>query len=217
MNGFLFLGHVLAILFFLLLALRLGKNSLTVLVALCAVLANLFVVKQMSLFGFAVTCSDGFAVGGVLGLNLLQEYYGKQAAKEALKISLGVLLFFAAMAQIHLLYVPIAGDGTHAAFEVIFASSLRIVAASFVTFAIVQRFDVSFFGFLKGSLPLRMTVSILFSELLDTVLFSYLGLYGVVESVGSIILLSFLTKSSVVFLSAPFVAFSKKVVRDVPV
>ena len=63
MNELIFLFHILLVLSFVLGALRLGKNALLSLLALQAILANLFVVKQISLFGFAVTCSDVFAIG----------------------------------------------------------------------------------------------------------------------------------------------------------
>ena len=59
-------------------------------------------IKQIDLFGFSVTCSDVFAIGGILSLNLLQEYFGKEAASRAVKVSLLALLFFAVMSQVHL-------------------------------------------------------------------------------------------------------------------
>lgn len=198
---------------FVFLALRFGKSALIALIALQGVFANLFVVKQMKLFGFSVTCSDVFAIGAILSLNLLQEYFGKDAAKRAVKISFLSLLFFVFLSQIHLLYLPNASDTTHSAFETIFSHSVRIVFASLATFFIVQQFDVRFFGWLKGKLPVRVATSLVCSQLLDTVLFSLLGLYGIVESVFDIMVVSFLIKCIIIFTSSPFVAFSKRFVR----
>lgn len=214
MNEVLFLAHVWIVIVFVLIALRLGSASLTALIAVQGILANLFVVKQMQLFGFSVTCSDVFAIGGILSLNLLQEYFGKDAAKRAVKISLGALLFFVAMSQIHLLYTPTSVDTTHNSFENIFSSSLRIVFASLSTFFIVQLFDVRFFSLLKGRLPIRIAISLLTAQLLDTILFSFLGLYGLVESVFDIILMSFLIKCLIILASSPFTAFSKRFVKN---
>ena len=121
MNESIFLLHVLVVLGFVLASLRLGKGALIALISLQGVLANLFVVKQMFFLGFSVTCSDVFAIGGILSLNLLQEYYGKEAAKQAVNISLLTLLFFAFMSQIHLLYAPTVSDTTHGAFQTIFS------------------------------------------------------------------------------------------------
>ncbi|MBX7067551.1 MAG: queuosine precursor transporter [Parachlamydiales bacterium] len=213
MNEFLFLAHIWIVIGFALGALRFGSGALTAFIALQGVLANLFVVKQIHLFGFSVTCSDVFAIGGILSLNLLQEYFGKDAAKRAVKISLGALLFFAAMSQIHLLYAPTALDTTHDSFLNIFSSSMRIVAASLATFFIVQQFDVRFFSFLKGKLPIRIAISLFTSQLLDTILFSVLGLYGLVESLFDIIFMSFMIKCLIILASSPFTAFSKRFVK----
>lgn len=217
MNEFILIFHIAVVVAFVLGALRLGKSSLIALIALQGVLANLFVVKQMSLFGFSVTCSDVFAVGGILALNLLQEYFGKEAAKEAVRISLLTLLFFAFMAQVHLLYMPTLHDATQTAFQTLFSSSFRIVFASIATFYLVQKFDVRFFGLLRGKLPIRIAISLLCSQFLDTVLFSFLGLYGLVESIFDIVLVSFLIKCLIIGASSPFVSFSKKVVKHVPI
>lgn len=213
MNELIFFCHILAVIGFSLAALRLGKGALTAFIALQGVLANLFVVKQMTLFGFSVTCSDVFAIGGILSLNLLQEYFGKESAKRAVRISLISLLFFALMTQIHLLYEPTSFDTTHAAFAEIFSSSLRIVLASLATFFLVQQFDVRFFSVLKGKLPIRIAISLFSSQLLDTVLFSLLGLYGLVESVVDIIFVSFFMKGLIILVSSPFTAFSKRFIK----
>jgi len=209
-----FLSHILVVIAFVLVSLRLGKSALISVIALQGVLANLFVVKQMSLFGFAVTCSDVFAIGCILSLNLLQEYFGKEAAKQATRVSLIALLFFAFASQIHLLYAPTPFDHTQTAFSTIFSASPRLIFASIFTFYLVQKFDVRFFGFLKGRLPIRIAISLVMSQLLDTVLFSFLGLYGFVESIFDIILVSFLIKCLIIAVSSPFVAFSKRFVKD---
>lgn len=212
MNELLFFSHILLVVAFALIALRLGKTALIAFIALQGILANLFVVKQMSLFGFSVTCSDVFAIGGILSLNLLQEYFGKDSAKMAVRISLASLLFFAVMSQFNLFYAPTPFDSTHNAFLTIFSSTPRIVVASIATFYIVQQWDIRFFSFLKGRFPLRVAISLVFSQFIDTVLFSFLGLYGLVESIFDIILISFLVKCVIIATSSPFVMFSKKVV-----
>lgn len=213
MNETLFLGHIFLVVGFALAALRLGKGALISFIALTAVLANLFVVKQTTLFGLTLTCSDVFAIGGMLSLNLLQEFFGKEEAKRAVKISFGALVFFALMAQIHLTYSPAAVDTTHDAFQLLLSPSPRIVLASMLTFFVVQQFDVRFFAFLKGPLPVRVSISLFSSQLLDTVLFSLLGLYGLVDSVWNIMVVSFLIKCLVILTSTPFTAWAKRVVR----
>lgn len=218
MNEALFFAHVLLVLGFILIAYRMGSSALTSLVVLLGVLANVFVVKQMGLFCWTVTCSDVFAIGGILGLNLLQEGWGPERANKAIRVSLLCLVFFVAMAQIHLLYVPSVADKTQEAFSTILSSSPRIVFASIAVYYVVQKIDVRIFGFLKNFfsgkfLPVRLTLSLLLSQLLDTVLFSFLGLYGLVESIVDVIFMSYLVKCVIIASSSTFVAAAKRWVR----
>ncbi len=212
MNEIFFFSHIFIVVGFTLIALRLGSSALIAFIALQGVLANLFVVKQTTLFCFGVTCSDVFAISGILSLNLLQEYFGKEKAKLAVRISLFTLLFFALMSQMHLFYTPNLFDTTHGAFQAIFASTFRIVVASIGTFYVVQQVDVRIFPLFKGSLPLRVTCSLLCSQLLDTILFSFFGLYGIVQSLFDVIALSFFIKGLIIAISSPFVVFAKRFV-----
>lgn len=218
MNELLFFLHLFLVVGFSFAALRLGSMGLIALMALQAVLANLFVVKQMTLFGFDVTCSDVFAVGGLLSLNLLQEFYGKEAAQKAVKISFLSMLFFVLMSQVHLAYQPSAFDLTHGSFASIFSSTPRIFVASIATYFIVQQIDLTFFSWLKQKLegrnfPLRLGLSLFLSQAFDTVLFSYLGLYGLVGSLFDIILVSLIVKWIAIGCSAPFTIFAKRFAR----
>ena len=217
-NEIFFLTQVLLCLACSIWAGRLGAFPLTALIALQGVLANLFVLKQIELFGLTVTASDVFAVGGILGLNLLQEYFGKEAAKQAIRSSLFTLLFFVAVSQIHLWYFPAPIDQTHAAFETVLSSAPRIVIASLVVYYLVQKIDVALFGLLKQwfgdrRLGFRMGLSLLLTQGIDTVLFAYLGLYGLVASIFDVILVSFLIKCLVIAGSTPLISLSRRFMR----
>lgn len=213
MNELIFLFHILVVIAFLFTALRLGQSALTGFAAIQGILANLFVLKQVHLFGLSVTCTDVFAISGILSLNLLQEYFGKDGAKQAIRLSFLSLLFFFAMSQLHLLYHPTPSDTTQAAFSTLLSSTPRILLASISTFYFVQQFDLYLFSLLRGRLPLRIAFSLITSQLLDTTLFTLLGLYGLVESVFDIILVSFFIKCIIIAISSPFVAFSKRFVK----
>jgi hypothetical protein len=218
-NEALFLGHVLIVAAFSLAALRLGVRALAAFVALQAVLANLFVVKQMVLFGLEATCSDVFAIGSLFSLNLIQEFFGKDEAKRAVRGAFLCLLFFAVMAEIHLLYSPSGHDQTQGSFGTIFSSNLRIVASSIAVYFVVQQIDVKLFGWMRERsmgklLPLRLGASLVISQGLDTVLFSFLGLYGIVASVFDVIVVSLAIKWIAIGCSAPFTAFANRIARQ---
>lgn len=214
MNEALFIVHALLVMGSGFLALRLGLGSLTAWVTLQAILANLFVIKEMCFFGFHVTCSDVFVIGSALGLNLLREFYGDKAAKEALSSCLFAMVFFVLMAGIHLLYSPSPFDTSDNSFVRILTPSPRLLVASLSVFAIVQRIDLILFSFLKErftfSLAGRNVLSVTCTQLLDTVLFSIFGLFGIVHNLFDIIVVSFLIKLTAVALMAPLTHFAKQ-------
>jgi uncharacterized integral membrane protein (TIGR00697 family) len=221
MNEILFFLHLILIFGFGVIALKLGKAYLTTWVAIQAILANLFVVKQMFFFHYNVTCSDVFAIGSILGLNLLQEYFDKESAKRALWGAFFAMLFFAAMSQIHLLYAPSTYDTTQSAFTCILASSPRLFAASVIVFLLTQHMDICLFQMLKQKagfipFPLRSSLSTALTQFTDTLLFSILGLWGLVSSLWDIIFISFLIKLIIISCLTPLIALVKRIVPVPP-
>lgn len=215
MNELIFLGHILAIAAFVLFTVRIGQTALIVLAVIQTILANLFVVKQTTLFGLDVTCSDVFAIGGIWTLNLLQEFYGKEAVQSAIRISFFSLVFFTLMAQIHLLYIPSGFDETSSAFHTIFQSTPRIVIASIFVFYIVQKIDIQLFSWLQrlfngSKLPIRIVLSLVCTQFIDTVLFSVIGLWGIAASLFDVIFMSFVMKSLIIVNLSTLTAFSKR-------
>jgi uncharacterized integral membrane protein (TIGR00697 family) len=218
-NEIFFFIQVGLVLAFTIWAARLGAKALAALIVLEGVLANLFVVKQTDLFGLTVTCSDVFAVGCILGLNLMQEFFGKQAAQKTIQISFVSMIFFVLVSQIHLAYRASNEDPVAAAFSQILHFTPRIVLASILVFFLSQKFDVLFFGYLKKVwqsryLPLRMGLSLGCSQLLDTLLFSFAALYGIAASLFDVIAMSFAVKCLVIACSAPFAAFAKRFIKQ---
>jgi hypothetical protein len=220
MNESLFFTHVFVVLGFVLAALRLGKEALIVWIVVQAILANFFVLKQMSLFGFNVTCSDVFAIGSIASLNLLQEYFGKEHARKALWISFFALLFYTLMSQIHLLYTPSNNDTAQTSFIHLLSVTPRLLLASMATFFVVQRLDIHLFAFFKTKLPkaplaVRSSASLIMTQFLDTALFSYLGLYGLGFVLWDIIIVSFLLKLLIIGCALPINLFAKKLHHEI--
>ncbi|MCK4651239.1 queuosine precursor transporter [Candidatus Babeliales bacterium] len=218
MNELLFFLHIMIVVFFTLSSLALGRNALVAVVCLQAVLANFFVLKQISLFGLNVTCGNVFVVGSVLGLNLLQEYFGKSITKKTIWISFFLLFFYLVMTQIHLLYIPNSYDNTQSLFSGLLGFMPRITIVSIFGYFVAQKTGYFLYGFLKkmfseNYLVLRNILTISSTQFLDTVLFTFFGLYGIVESVLNVMILSFVIKMVIILVSSPFVSFSKKIVN----
>ena len=217
-NELLFFLHIAVVGFFTLFFLFVSKEALITFICLQTVLANLFVIKQISLFGLNVTCTDVFIISAVLGTNLLQEYYGRKIAKKTVYLNLSILLFYLVASQMHLFYQPSQFDITQNLYSGILQFMPRIIIASVFTFFVVQGLDVFVYGFLKKFfqgkyLLARNFLALVLSQLIDTGLFSFLGLYGIVNSIFDVMVLSFVIKISIIFLSSPVILLSKKLMN----
>jgi uncharacterized integral membrane protein (TIGR00697 family) len=213
MNELVFLAHCFLLAVGLLVAFALGSEALISFISVLGLLVNLFVVKQISLFGLTVTATDAFAVGTTLGLNLLQEYWGPETAKKAIWISFFCSFFVIFMSMIHLEYIPSMEDKSHEHFSAILQFVPRIVVASLVTYLIVMYTDSLLYAFFKrrfgdAHLVARNYVTVGITQLLDTVLFSILGLWGIVTSILNIIIVSYTIKVAVIFLTTPFMTLA---------
>ena len=153
MNEALFIIQIVVIVGFAWGALKLGKETLVAWVAVQALIANLFVLKQITLIGLDVTASDAFAIGSLLGLNFLQEYFGQEEAKKATWICFFFMIFFALAAQIHLLFQPSPFDTSHSAFSTLLIPAPRIFIASLSVYFLIQQLDIRLFRFLKTRWP----------------------------------------------------------------
>jgi len=219
MNELIFTLHTVIIALFSLGSLALGQSALVAFVCIQCILANLFVVKQITLFGFTATCADAFTVGATIGLNMLQEYFGKTIAKRTIWINFFLLIFYALVSQIHLIYIPHTADNMHLHFMPLLNLMPRIVIASFSVYLISQMADYYLYGFLaktfhKKYIILRNYTSIIVCQLLDTILFSFLGLYGIIDDIWHVIIISYLIKLVSIVIATPFVGFSRRIYRS---
>jgi uncharacterized integral membrane protein (TIGR00697 family) len=216
MNEILFIVHTLAIALFAMGSLALGQYALVAFVCIQCLLANLFVIKQITLFGLTATCSDAFTVGATIGLNLLQEYFGKDIAKKTIGINFFLLIFYAIVSQLHVLYTPDSADIMQQHFVPLLQFMPRIVIASFSVYLIAHMADYYLYGILKKMfhdkyIVFRNYLSIATCQLLDTVLFSFLGLYGIIDNIHEVIIISYLIKLASIIVATPVVGFSRKI------
>ncbi len=216
-NELLFLIHITILSLASLGALALGKEALVVFVCLQSVLANLFVTKQMTLCGLNATTADAFTIGSVIGLNLLQEYFGKQIAQKAIWINLGAQVLYIAATQLHLAYQPNAFDTMHSHCYALLSVMPRIVITSVAVFFVVQQLDYLLYGVLKKRfadrfLVFRNCISLGICQLLDTVLFTGIALYGIANNLTEIIIVSYTIKLIAIALITPCLALTRYIV-----
>lgn len=197
-----------------LVSLFIGEKALNAWLCVVAISMNLFVIKQIRLCGLEVTSTDSLSVGYILGLNLIQEYYGREAAKLHVAIAFVCSVGFVGLSYIHLSYFPSTFDTTHEHYVVICECLPRLLFASIASFVLVQLVDISFFSylrkrFIKKFIGFRVGISLMLSQTLDTFIFSFLGLYGLVQNIWHIIFVSLLIKFVIILLSSPLAEISR--------
>lgn len=215
MNELIFILYTSAVTLAALAALYLGKEALIGLVCVKVVLMNLFVLEEIKLFSLSATAADALAVGAALTLNLINEYYGRVETERAIKASVFCSLFYMLVSFLHLLYVPAPLDIYYAHFKAVLSVAPRIIIASFISYSIAQKVEAYLYAFLKNSrlknyFILRNYLSASLTQLLDTVLFSFLGLYGILHNLWQIILVAYTIKLLIIFFSVPLINSLRK-------
>jgi uncharacterized PurR-regulated membrane protein YhhQ (DUF165 family) len=111
-NELLFGIEVLVTLSFVLLANRLGQIWLVALMAVMLVLMNIFVLKQMDLFGMQLTGVNVLYAAIFLASDLLAEHWGRREAYRAVRVGFGASVFLVAMGLIVIQFTPNIEDSS---------------------------------------------------------------------------------------------------------
>lgn len=166
-----------------------GRAGLYTVSALATVLANVEALMLVRAFGMEQTLGNVLFGATFLATDILSECEGKRAANKAVYIGLFASLFFLALSQLWLLFVPSAGDWAMPAVKELFTSVPRLVAASLAVYVVSQFFDVWLYhkwwsftekktGDKKRFLWLRNNGSTLVSQLLNSFLFTVCAFAG---------------------------------------
>lgn len=201
-----------------------GRAGLYCMSAIATVFANIEVAILIKAFGMEQTLGNVLFAATFLATDILSECESKRAANKAVYIGIFASVFFLALSQMWLLFVPSESDTVLPSISVVFAQTPRIVAASLIVYAISQFFDVwlyhkwwSFtekkFGDKKKFLWLRNNGSTLVSQLINVALFTLCAFGGTYDF---ITLLSIFGSGYVIFvftslLDTPFVYFARKI------
>lgn len=199
MNEMIFFLHIVWVSSIAYLARKQSLAALTSLMVTYGLLGNLMVLKQMVLFGLSVTTADVYAVGVILVLNYIREQYDNQAVFDAMLYSFVALFLFAVASYFQLQYIPIADDTMSGHYDVLLQKFPKIVMVSASVYLVVQYLDNLLFSWLKYLFSdqyfiFRIFLSLVFSQVLDTVLFTVFGLGDFAKSMWDIIIFSSMIK-----------------------
>lgn len=175
-NELLFLLHLSLLLGATYGAFLTSRPLLQGLICLQVVCANIFVVRQMSLFGLTACGGGMYIVSSILGLLLLQTFHCKRVAHRTLYLSFGMALFFLLLTQFQLWYAPAAVDYGHAHFVALLGRVPRITAASLCAHFIAHYVTLTLHQVLRSlcsghGLFIITTATIIFGQVLDSLIF----------------------------------------------
>lgn len=215
LNNLLFVTSLILIGVMGVVASRSSREGLVLYICLQAVFANLLVLKQITLFGYNATPADAFAVGGYLSLHYLQERFGETAAKQATVLGFASIIFFCIVSQIQLLYLPSQLDTMSEHYQSLFAPAPRLLAGSIIAYYISMTVNRLLYSFLRRSIfrqsaVLASTTSLIVSQAIDTVIFAVIGLYGVLQALHEIILVSYSIKLLIILGFIPFIEWHSR-------
>ncbi len=225
MNEILFLSFALTLFTINLIAFRLGKIYIFVLIAVYTLLMNIFVTKQFELFGLLITGGNALYGAVFLLTDLLSEHFGKREAYKAVLTGFFVSSIFVVATQILIAFTPSSDDFAHESIQTLFTITPRILLGSMFAYFIAQTIDVWLFTQIKKwtkskYLWLRNNGSTLISQAIDTVIFTAVGLTAFnfipfgglipVQIFWEVCLATYLIKILVAFIDTPFIYLSYK-------
>lgn len=154
--------------------------------------ANIEVLILVNAFGMEQTLGNILFASSFLVTDILSETAGKKEAQKAVNIGILTSLTFIIISQSWLLYTPAAADWAYPSIRAVFSNTPRLMLASFLVYAITQRFDVfiyhkwwNFTEKLTGSkrrlLWVRNNGSTLVSQFFNTLLFTFGAFLGVYD------------------------------------
>ncbi len=218
-NELIFGLHVFAMVLMVAVAYYTHRTVLTMMVVFSSVVANVFVLKEITLFGFQATTVEVYTIGCVLSLNLLQDRYGRSATRTPLVLSFSAMGLMALASVFQIAYHSQGTDVFDPAYRSIFSSTPRLVFASLISFWVTMQLDVRLFAWLKSNAPSislagRFVCSTLFVQAFDTVLYGHLALWGVRSHLWQMIVFAYIIKVILVLSYTPWIqlihVFDKK-------
>ena len=197
-----------------------GKNGLYAFAIFGTLLGNIAVCKNVDIFGVATTAGNVLYAATFLVTDILSEKYGKKDATKAVAYSFSIMVLWMLGTQLILWFSPNENDYINESLKVVFGLVPRITIASLIGFVCSQNLDVFLYHFIwsktgnnKTKLWLRNNGSTLTSQLIDTVIFTFIAFWGVYPKnvFLSILITTYLFKAIVALLDTPFMYGARRI------
>lgn len=196
-----------------------GKTGLVAWIALSAILANIAVTKQVTMFGLDVTLGNIMFSSTYLATDILSEVYGHKDAKKAVWMGLVAAVVFVGFG----LFVNAASSNDYdfagEPLHTILSFSMRTTSTSIICFFLSNLADVYLFDKIRAKstkhLWLRNNVCTITCNCLENFLFIFAAFYGIYDGQTclSIALCSCVVETIAGLLDTPFVYLGRKIAK----
>ncbi|APS98284.1 transporter [Borreliella mayonii] len=202
--------------FLIIVSLFFKKNGLFVWVAVAIIIANIQVLKQITIFGINATLGNIIYASSYMATDILSEFYGKKTSKEAVYIGFISFIVFAVLTNAQIHFMSNRTQENFKSLENIFSSIPALLLASLVAYLVSQLNDVYLYQFIKKKFPkflfFRINGSTLISGLIDTTIFVSIATYFKIfpkQAFLDIVISTYIIKGLAGFLGTPFIYLAK--------
>jgi len=209
MNELIWLLHIMILTVSIILIGLWKEEILCDILPIILIAMNMFVAKLLPLFGQALPAGDSLAVAYALGLNIIAYKRGESASLKVLHRS-GIMMFFMSFLCVwHIMIPALPNDTLSTAHDIVFMQTPWMYMASWLSFYSAQRIERALFTSLitSCSFTLCHSISSISAHIIDTLLFTLIGLhFHAIDSI-TIIGWSLLIKTLAWFISVLGVHF----------
>ncbi|AWG42451.1 hypothetical protein CR532_00245 [Candidatus Borreliella tachyglossi] len=158
-----------------------GKKGLFVWVTSSVIIANIQVLKQLTIFGLNATLGNIIYSSSYIATDILSEVYGLKTSKKAVYIGFLGFAIFALITNVQLLFSKNHSDIYFESLQSIFSPMPFLLVASIIAYIISQLNDIYLYQYIKNKFPkylfIRSNGSTLVSELIYTTIFISIATY----------------------------------------
>ena len=204
-----------------------GKAGLQIAITTAIILANLQGPKLTVIFGLQTSLGVIFYSSIFFATDVLSENYGKETANKAVRMGFVVSVIVLTMLSLALLYLPSSRPETaefsasiHNAFVTIVTFTPRFIFGSLLAYYISQHFDVWAFHKIKSVtgerwLWLRNNLSTMSSQVVDTLIFSLITWWGIVDLRTALELgaAKYIFKVAIAMIDTAFIYWARRMYR----
>ena len=197
-----------------------GKYGLIAWVGISAILANIALTKQVTMFGVDCTLGNVMFSSTYLATDILSEVYGKKSAKKAVFIGGVAAIVFVCFGLLVNVFTPNQWDFANDSLKTILEFSIRTTTMSIICFFIANYADVWLFEKFRQkstkNLWLRNNVCTILTNCAENFLLCFGAFYGIYDAkyCFMIALTSSVIEIIAALLDTPFVYLGRKWAKD---